>query len=370
MVLLTAMLIAGLATAALGQQPQYPKPTDLPNPYRLVEGWPTLPPSMNGGRWGEVIRVHVHSDGNIWIFHRCFNTVPPGSATCIGRGEANPPILQFDPSGRLLKAFGVGMFGYPHGFTMDRDGSLWVSDVNDSDTVLGMPARNAAGVVFGQEVLKLDQNGKVLMMLGKMGVGGSGTDTFDRPTGVAVAPNGDIFVSDGHSPNKSNNGRVLKFSRDGRFIKAWGHKGSAPGDFDDPHDIFVGGSLGHVYVADRRNSRVQIFDQDGSFITAWHQFGQPSSVFVGPDDTLYVGSAFRDESSRRNDAARPQPSELRGIVVGSAIDGSLRAFIPDPTDLNTVDRGTSASGIAADAMGNIYAADVGAHKLRKYVRLR
>jgi hypothetical protein len=91
---------------------------------------------MNGGRWGEVIRVHVHSDGNIWIFHRCFNTVPPGSATCIGRGEANPPILQFDPSGKLLKAFGAGMFGYPHGFTVDRNGSLWVSDVNDSDTVL------------------------------------------------------------------------------------------------------------------------------------------------------------------------------------------------------------------------------------------
>jgi hypothetical protein len=325
---------------------------------------------MNGGRWGEVIRVHVHSDGNIWIFHRCFNTVPPGSATCIGRGEANPPILQFDPSGKLLKAFGAGMFGYPHGFTVDRDGNLWVSDVNDSDTVLGMPARNAAGVVLGQEVLKLDQNGRVLMMLGKMGVSGSSTDTFDRPTGVAVAPNGDIFVSDGHSPNKSNNGRVVKFSKDGRFIRTWGHKGSAPGDFDDPHDIFVGGSLGRVYVADRRNSRIQIFDQDGNFITAWHQFGQPSSIFVGPDDALYVGAAFRDESTRRNESARPQPGELRGIVVGSAIDGSLRAFIPDPTDLNTVDRGTSASGIAADAIGNIYAADVGAHKLRKYVRLR
>jgi sugar lactone lactonase YvrE len=370
MVFFAGMLIVSLATAARPQQLQYPRPSELPNPYRLVEDWPTLPPSMNGGRWGEVIRVHVHSDGNIWIFHRCFNTVPPGSATCIGRGEANPPILQFDPSGKLLKSLGAGMFGYPHGFTVDRDGNLWVSDVNDSDTVLGMPARNAAGDVLGQEVLKLDQNGKVLMMLGKMGVGGSGTDTFDRPTGVAVAPNGDIFVSDGHSPNKSNNARVVKFSKDGRFIKTWGHKGSAPGDFDDPHDIFVGGSLGRVYVADRRNSRIQIFDQDGNFITAWYQFGQPSSVFVGPDDTLYVGAAFRNESTRRNESARPQPGELRGIVVGSAVDGSLRAFIPDPTDLSTVDRGTSASGIAADAMGNIYAADVGAHKLRKYVRLR
>src|SRR5436190_4211296 len=190
----SVFLVASLATAVRAQSPQYPKPTELPNPYRLVEGWPTLPESMNGGRWGEVIRVHVHSDGNIWVFHRCFNTVPPGIATCLGRGDANPPILQFDPSGKMLKSLGAGMFVNPHGFTVDHEGNLWVSDVNDKQTVLGMSARNAAGVILGQEVLKLDQNGKVLMMLGKMGVGGKGTDTFDRPTGVAVAANGDVFV--------------------------------------------------------------------------------------------------------------------------------------------------------------------------------
>ena len=107
------LLVASLAAAAHTQSSQYPKPTELPNSYRLVEGWPTLPQSMNGGRWGEVIRVHVHSDGNIWVFHRCFNTVPPGIATCLGRGDANPPILQFDPSGRLLKSLGAGMFVNP-----------------------------------------------------------------------------------------------------------------------------------------------------------------------------------------------------------------------------------------------------------------
>jgi DNA-binding beta-propeller fold protein YncE len=362
------LFVAGLGLAARAQSRQYPKPTELPNPYRLVEDWPTLPESMNGGHFGEVIRVHVHSDGNIWVYHRCFNTVPPGGATCVGRSE--PPILEFDPAGKLLKSLGGGLVAGPHGFTVDHDGNPWVTDVNDKQTVLGMPARNAAGQVLGQEVLKLDQNGKVLMMLGKMGVGGSGTDTFDRPSGVAVAANGDIFVSDGHSGNASGIARVVKFSKDGRFIKTWGHKGSAPGDFDDPHDIFVGGSLGRVYVADRLNSRIQIFDQDGNFVAAWQQFGQPSSVFVGPDDKLYVGAAFRDEATRRNATSRPQPGELRGIVVGSAIDGSLFAFIPDPTDLSTVAPGTSASGIAADAMGNVYAADVGAHRVRKYLRLR
>src|SRR5271165_3623316 len=210
--MVSTFALAMFAAVAHAQQTQTSKPTDLPNPYRLVEGWPTLPQSMNGGRWGEVIRVHVARDGSIWVFHRCFNTVPPGHATCINRGESNPPILQFDPSGKLLKSFGVGMFAYPHAFTIDGDGNLWVSDVNDHEAVLGMSAKNKDGVVLGQEVLKLSPDGKVLMMLGKMGVAGNGPDTFDRPTGVAIAPNGDIFVTDGHQPNTLGNARVVKFT--------------------------------------------------------------------------------------------------------------------------------------------------------------
>jgi DNA-binding beta-propeller fold protein YncE len=358
----SAFAIATFGIVGQAQQTRYPKPTELPNPYRLVEGWPTLPKSMNGGRWGEVIRVHVASDGNIWVFHRCFNTAPPGHATCIGRIDSNPPILEFDPSGKLLKSFGVGLFAYPHGFTIDGDGNLWVSDVNDEATVLGMSAKNADGVVRGQEVLKLSPAGKVLMMIGKEGMSGNGPDAFDRPTGVAVAPNGDVFVTDGHMPNDHNSARVVKFSKDGRFIKSWGHKGAAPGDFDEPHDIFVGGSQGHVYIADRRNNRIQVFDQDGNFITAWKQFGQPSSVFVGKDDSIYVGASFPDPAAEKG--------ELRGIVVGNAKDGSLKAFIPDPADPDKLDVGTTASGIAADDKGTIYAADVAAHNLRKYIKVK
>jgi len=141
-----------------------------------------------------------------------------------------------------------------------------------------------------------------------------------------------------------------------------GPAGSAPGELDEPHDIFIGGSRGWVYVADRRNRRIQVFDQDGGFIAAWTQFGQPSAVFVGSDDTMYVGASFQDAARKKG--------ELRGIVVGHAITGALSAFIPDPTDLDSVVAGTSASGIAADAMGSVFAADVGAHKLRKYVKIR
>jgi len=354
-------LILAYAVICVQGQTNYPKPTALPNPYRLAEGWPTLPKSMNGGRWGEVIRVVVARDGHIWVFQRCFNTVPPGHATCIGRGEANPPMLEFDPSGKLLRSFGAGLFAYPHGFTIDGDGNLWTSDVNDEATVLGMSAKNAQGVQMGQEVLKLSPSGKILMMLGKQGVSGNGPDTFDRPTGVAIASNGDIFVTDGHAPNQHNSARVVKFSKDGRYIKAWGHLGPAPGDFDEPHDIFIGGSQNRLYVADRKNSRIQVFDLDGNFIAAWKQFGQPSSVFVGKDDSIYVGAAFPDPSKKGG---------LRGIVVGNAKDGSLKAFIPDPADPNKLDVGTTASGIAADEAGNIYAADVAAHNLRKYVKVK
>jgi DNA-binding beta-propeller fold protein YncE len=352
--------VVTFARPSRAQEKQYPKPGDLPNPYRLVAGWPTLPKSMNGGHWGEVIRVVVDPKGNIWVFHRCFNVVPPGSATCINRGDANPPILEFDASGKLLKSFGAGIFAYPHGFTFDRDGDIWASDVNDEETVLGMSAKNSTGAIMGQEVLKLSPEGKVLMTLGKEGVGGTGPDMFDRPTGVAIAPNGDIFVSDGHYPNKHDSARVVKFSKDGRFIKSWGQKGGEPGEFDEPHDIFVGGSQERVYVADRRNRRIQVFDQEGKFIAAWKQFGQPSSVFVGKDDTIYVGASFPDPNAKKG--------ELRGIVIGNAKDGALKAFIPDPSDLDQVIMGTSASGIAADDKGTIYAADVGTHNLRKYVK--
>lgn len=356
------VLTIGLVDGAAAQgQTRLLRPTDLPNPYRLVD-WPTLPKSMNGGRWGEVIRVHVHSDGNIWVFHRCFNTVPPGHATCLGRGDANPPILQFDPSGKLLKSFGSGLFAYPHGFTVDQEGNLWTSDVNDEAVVLGMSAKNAAGQIRGQEVLKLSPNGKILMTLGKMGVAGNGPDTFDRPTGIAIAPNGDIFVTDGHSPNKFHTGRVVKFSKDGKFIKSWGKLGPGPGDFDEPHDIFIGGSQNRVYVADRKNSRMQVFDQDGKFIVEWKQFGQPSSVFVGKDDTIYIGTAFPDATKKKG--------LIRGIIVGDAKTGSLKAFIPDPADPDKLDVGTTSSGIAADDAGSIYSADVAAHNLRKYVKVR
>jgi hypothetical protein len=190
-VLAIAGVVAALAVAPSAQdrrEPPAPKPAGLPNPYRLVPDWPTLPAVMkgpNGRKWGEVIRVHVAPGGNIWVFHRCFHDQPNGDATCLNRGDANPPILEFNPAGQLLRSFGVGLFAHPHGFTVDHEGNVWATDTNDDDTVLGMPARNARGARMGQTVLKLSPRGEVLMTLGTEGVGGTGPNRFDRPTGVS-----------------------------------------------------------------------------------------------------------------------------------------------------------------------------------------
>src|SRR5205085_3221472 len=197
---------------------------------------------------------------------------------------------------------------------------------------LGVPARTVDGTPIGQQVFKISPDGRVLMALGKAGVGSSAPALFDRPTGVSIAPNGDIFVSDGHSRNRSNNARVVKFSSDGRFIKTWGRMGSEPGNFREPHDIYVGGSRGYVYVADRLNNRVEVFDQDGGFIAAWKQFGQPSSVYVDTHDNLYVGADFGGGAPSQGRAGATTAPNNRAIVIGNAITGELKYLIPDPGD--------------------------------------
>ncbi len=161
----------------------------------------------------------------------------------------------------------------------------------------------------------------------------------------------------------------MKYSPDGTFIKEWGHLGSEPGNFREPHDIFVGGSKGYVYVADRQNNRVQVFDQNGNLITAWKQFGQPSSVYVDRRDNLFVGAVYQNAEAPSRGQSVTGAND-RAIVIGNAITGELKYLIPDPGDLSKMtDTGTSASGIAADDQGNIYAADVGLNNLRKYVKV-
>ena len=195
------------------------------------------------------------------------------------------------------------------------------------------------------------------MTLGKAGIAKEGPDTFSGPTDVVIAPNGDIFVSDGHVAN--SNGRIVKFSKDGKFIKTWGKKGSAPGEFDTPHSMAMD-SRGRLFVADRSNNRIQIFDQDGKFLDQWKQFGRPSGVYIDKNDNIYVAD------SQSN--ATQNPGFKRGIRIGSAKDGKVTAMIPfaepDPDKNNNA----GIEGVTADANGNIYGAEVSTMMLKKYVK--
>jgi DNA-binding beta-propeller fold protein YncE len=327
---LTALLGAAIvAAAALSPgRAQAPDVNSAPNPYRAEEGWAKLP---DGRAWGQAIGVDIDRDGkSVWIFDRC------GAKTCTGSSLA--PIQKFDSSGKLVTSFGAGMFNFPHGLFVDRDGNVWVSDGKGADGK-------------GHIVIKFSSEGKVLMTLGTPGVAGNDQAHFNAPSDIVVASNGDIFVADGHGEN--TNARIVKFSKDGKFLAEWGHKGSGAGEFDTPHGLAMD-SAGRLFVADRANDRVQIFDQAGKFLAEWKQFGRPSGVFIDKNDTLYVADSQSGEKFNK--------SFRQGIRIGSAKDGKVVAFISDA--------GTSEmpEGVAADDEGNIYGGFTANQTVKKFIR--
>ena len=237
------------------------------------------------------------------------------------------------------------MFVFPHGIAVDKDRNVYVADAD---------GKNGKGHV----VVKFSPDGKVLMTLGKPGMPGDAPGYFYRPSAVAVAPDGTMFVADGHGGD--SNARIVKLAPDGEIIKTWGKKGSAPGEFNEPHGIALD-SMGRVFVADRVNSRIQIFDPDGKFIAEWKQFGRPSAVFIDKNDMIYVA----DSQTEDKEGCTPDPGCHRGIRIGSARDGTVKYFIPRP---NPTDDTSGGEGVAADMAGNVFGAENVGKGLRKYAK--
>ena len=336
-----AIIVAVAALSGGAASVQAQAPNAQPNPYQTIENFFKLPA---GRTIGSTAAIDIDRDGtSVWVFERC------GAGACVGSSVG--PLLKFDASGQVVKSLGAGMFVFPHGIHVDREGNIWVADGRAATPQELEKSPDARGK--GHTVFKLSPEGKVLMTLGKPGVAGDGPDTFNQPSDIIVAPNGDVFVADGHGGN--SNARILKFTKDGKFIKTWGKKGSGPGEFDTPHNLAFD-SRGRLFVADRGNSRIQIFDQEGKFLEEWKQFGRPSGIYIDKNDTLYAADSQSDQKTN--------PGFRRGIAVGSARDGKVLSFILDP-DVNG-----SQEGVAADAKGNIYGSLTGGMALKKYVKGR
>lgn len=336
--------------AVSGQQPT----NDLPNPYATVADHFKMPA---GRTWGATSAVEIDRDGaSIWVGERC------GANTCLG--STLDPVLKFSASGALVKSFGAGLMIFPHGIHVDREGNIWVTDGQDNRPrrARGAPPDSplpaAPAKLIGHQVFKFSPDGRLLMTLGTPG-GARDAEYFYQPNDVLVAPDGSIFVSEGHSSAEGSNARILKFDKDGKFIKSIGRFGKGPGEFDQPHALAMD-SKGRLFVGDRSNNRIQILDQDGNYLDEWTRFSRPSGIAIDRDDNIYVADS---ESGSVNPA---HGDWKRGIRIGSATDGSIRWFIPDPA---TNPPSTSAAeGVAVDRAGNIYGAEVGPRALKKYVR--
>jgi DNA-binding beta-propeller fold protein YncE len=339
--LVLTLLGVGASGTALSQA--------LPNPYRAVDGWAKL----TGGRViGAVGDVDVDPDGqHIWAVLRCDAGADKFGYECL---ESDlDVIVKFGPDGNAVASFGGGMFIWPHGMDVDPQGNVWVTDAATAQNTSNDAKRR------GHQVVKFSPRGEVLMRLGTAGVPGSDNSHFNAPSDVVVAPNGDIFVADGHGDDTNN--RVMKFSRDGRFVKAWGRSGYAPGEFRTMHAIAID-SRGRVFVADRSNNRVQIFDQDGMHLATWTQFGRPSGIFFDRNDRIYVADSESDDLQN--------PGWEMGIRIGDAATGWVDSFILYPWGDPRNPAGDGAEFAAVDNEGNIYAGEPRPRKLQKYVRVR
>jgi sugar lactone lactonase YvrE len=338
----SAALLA-VAGAAGAQQIQFEPTNKAPNPYQTVVGWAKLP---EGRAWGSLSAVDIDKDGvSVWVAERC------GANSCAG--STLDPVMKFDSTGKLVHSFGAGLILVPHGIHVDREGNVWVTDAP-----FGGRSGENADTTRGHQVFKFSPDGTLLMTLGRAG-GWREPGFFWQPNDVVTAPNGDIFVAEGHSDEAPASARILKFDKTGKFIRAWGRRGTGRGALMQPHALAID-SRGRLFVGDRSNNRILVLDQDFNQLEEWYHFSRPSGIYIDANDNIYVADS---ESGSVEPAHKDW---TRGIRVGSARDGSIVAFIPDPA--GNPPSTSAAEGVAADARGNIYGAEVGPRALKRYVR--
>ncbi|MGH9428370.1 MAG: peptidyl-alpha-hydroxyglycine alpha-amidating lyase family protein [Terriglobia bacterium] len=276
-----------------------------PLAHKLVKDWAKLPKGWN---FGESSGVAVDKQDNVWVFNRGAH-----------------PVIQFDKNGNLLQSWGEGLFKSSHGIRIDADGNVWAIDVK------------------GHLVLKFSPAGKVQMVIGRSSGDNNSKDSFNEPTGVAFAANGDLFISDGYV-----NSRVIKFNREGDYLTHWGSKGEGDGQFNLVHDVTLD-SAGKVYVADRTNQRVQIFDGSGKFLGKWAGIGAPwGLIYVAKENVIYMCDG------------------LNNRVIKLGLDGQVQGVLGNqgriPGKFDFV------HNIAVDSEGSIYVVEIKNWRVQKFAK--
>ena len=309
--------------------PDYPR-IDLATVYEVDPNWPQRPPEC---KTGETAGVAIDKDDNVYVFVR-----------------ADPPVQVYRAGdGKFVRAWGKDFVGSAHHIKIDAEGNVWIADVKLN------------------VVRKCTPDGKVLLTLGTEGERGIDEKHLNMPTDMAIAPAGDIFVSDGYG-----NSRVVHFDKDGKFIKAWGSMGVKPREFSIPHAIVMD-SKGRLYVADRNNVRVQVYSQEGELLDSWNNILVPWGFCITPKDEIWIcgsspmpwvndpkyphyplGCPPKDQLFMRFDTAG-KLNELWTVPKGE--DGKEKAG-----DLNWV------HCIALDSQGNIFAGDIRGKRIQKFVR--
>ena len=331
---LVLLAVTVLSAQQRGGTPQTDRVTPVnagANPYRVIRDWAQL--TIEQRPWGGSNGVAVDRDGRtIWATDRCSAGTTPGCA-----GSTLNPVHHFDENGRELRSFGAGMFVWPHGIHVDREGNVWVTDSR----------RDGAK---GGGVVKFSPEGKVLLTL----------SSVVEPTDLVTDRNGDVYVAESHTDVASPDlvGRISVFDRNGRPLRVIGKTGTGPGEFRTPHAIEFD-SKGRLVIADRHNHRIQILTRDGVFVAEYDDFGRTSGLAIDKDDVIYTTDSESTE--------RVHPGWMRGIRIGSLTDGKVTMFIPPHMVPNSADSAMG-EGIAIDAAGNIYTAEAQLRGITKYVR--
>lgn len=340
--LLVAFVVACAVLAVLIVGRRGPKPEQAPEPapdplrqptdlyphvnaadtFRVDPDWPRASPEVEGGL---VCGVAVGPDDHVWVL-----------------GLGRPPVRVYTPRGEYVRGWGTGEIKHGHQIRLDRHGHVWVTDCG----------RHC--------VRKYRPDGTLLMTIGTPDTPGEDATHFHEPADAAVAPDGDVFVADGYV-----NARVAHFRGDGTFVKAWGGRGSRPGQFSLVHAVALDGR-GRVLVADRNNARVQVFDREGRFLAQWADLVVPWGLWVSPRDEVWVGgsspAAWADDAYA---LATPPHDQL---LMRFDLDGRVRQLWAVPMgdragQLNWV------HGLAADSAGNLYCGDYRGGRVQKFVRV-